>query len=647
MDKTRHLAALMTALCAIAAPASFAASTNAAGLPAFRDDAALEAYLAAQAKQAEARRRQQAKLLASKPAAIPPPPPSPPASVPLLAPGTVSQGTTLDTVSVTGTAIADNGSITNNQTTGVDEGDIVKRSGDFLIVLRRGRLFTLRIGDGGLAAVSTVNAYGPGIDPGGSWYDEMLVSKDRVVVIGYSYARGGTEIGVFELARNGTLRHRDTYQLRGSDYYSASNYASRLVGHTLVFYTPIDLAAARHFDLAATLPALRRWKPGSAAPAFKRILPANRIHRSPVALDPDDGVTLHSVSQCDLATAEMQCTSTAVLGPPGRVFYVSADAVYVWTTPWEVDPGQRNASFVVRMPFDGTTPTGLRASGAPIDQMSFLQRDGWLNVLVGSDSAGEAMWASKGQAGDLALLRVPLSAFGDGRRVARRAEYRALPEANAYNELVHNRFVGDWLLYSATSWGAPGRDQPKPLHAIRYADGKRPSTLALGHAVERIDALGNDGIAIGAAGRDLAFTTLRLGARAMSISRYTQPGAAQGDDRTHGFFYKPQDDAGGLLGLPVITGATDANQHGAASVLFLRNQSLRLSRAGDLRASDTDGIDDSCKASCVDWYGNARPIFVGDRVFALLGYELVEGTMDRDGRIRERRRLDFAPRAAR
>ena len=30
-------------------------------------------------------------------------------------------------------------------------------------------------------------------------------------------------------------------------------------------------------------------------------------------------------------------------------------------------------------------------------------------------------------------------------------------------------------------------------------------------------------------------------------------------------------------------------------------------------------------ASCVDWYGNARPIFLGDRMFALLGYELVEG----------------------
>jgi hypothetical protein len=45
----------------------------------------------------------------------------------------------------------------------------------------------------------------------------------------------------------------------------------------------------------------------------------------------------------------------------------------------------------------------------------------------------------------------------------------------------------------------------------------------------------------------------------------------------------------------------------------------------------------------VDWYGNARPLFVRGRVFALLGYEMVEGTLN-DGRIRETRRVSYAPR---
>jgi hypothetical protein len=36
-------------------------------------------------------------------------------------------------------------------------------------------------------------------------------------------------------------------------------------------------------------------------------------------------------------------------------------------------------------------------------------------------------------------------------------------------------------------------------------------------------------------------------------------------------------------------------------------------------------------------------LFVRGRVFALLGYEIVEGAFD-DGRIRETRRINYAPR---
>ena len=44
----------------------------------------------------------------------------------------------------------------------------------------------------------------------------------------------------------------------------------------------------------------------------------------------------------------------------------------------------------------------------------------------------------------------------------------------------------------------------------------------------------------------------------------------------------------------------------------------------------------------MDWYGNARPIFLRGRVFALLGYELVEGALERNA-IREIQRASFAP----
>ena len=63
---------------------------------------------------------------------------------------------------------------------------------------------------------------------------------------------------------------------------------------------------------------------------------------------------------------------------------------------------------------------------------------------------------------------------------------------------------------------------------------------------------------------------------------------------------------------------------------------------GELAASDAGIVDDDCKASCVDWYGNARPIFLRGRTFALMGYEIVEGDLGPTS-IREIRRINFAP----
>jgi hypothetical protein len=96
-------------------------------------------------------------------------------------------------------------SVTNVQTAGVDEGGIVKLHGKHLVMLRRGKLFTVAVGGNALQPVSSLDAFAPGSDPSGSWYDEMLIDGDTVVVIGYSYSRGGTEIGLFDIDANGKL----------------------------------------------------------------------------------------------------------------------------------------------------------------------------------------------------------------------------------------------------------------------------------------------------------------------------------------------------------------------------------------------------------------------------------------------------------
>src|SRR5690606_22567283 len=122
-------------------------------------------------------------------------------------------------------------------------------------------------------------------------------------------------------------------------------------------------------------------------------------------------------------------------------------------------------------------------------------------------------------------------------------------------------------------------------------------------------------------GTDLHFSSLELGGRVRVADIFIQPDAAEGESRSHGFFFKPNTDGtGGILGLPTRkTGPRFSHlRHGSAEVLFLDVQDNNFRSLGSLAASATEPADDACEVSCVDWYGNARPIFYQGRIFALL-----------------------------
>ena len=535
-------------------------------------------------------------------------------------------------------------SITNVQHAGVDEGGIVKLHGNHLVVLRRGRLFTVAIGSGALTPISSVDAYGPDINPSGTWYDEMLVSDNTIAVIGYSYERGGTEVGLFGIDPAGKLSYRSTYHLRSNDYYSSRNYASRLIGSKLIFYSPLYLNPGSE-DPFQSFPAVRKWHKGATAQEFRRIVPATQVYRPEHPLDTAYSTALHTVTVCDLATGDFDCKATAVIGPPGRVFYVSPESVYIWLTDWERQADKTAPrSQLYRMPLDGSSPSALEVSGSPVDQFSFLEsEDAHLNVLVRSNTAGDGTWAAESAAGSVALLRVPLTSFSDGSEPVPASSYRRLPTPRGYT--FQNRFVGDYLLYgSGSGWGYPQKAEKSHLYVVRWANGDL-FPLTLTHGTDRIEQMGSDAVVVGTDGTDLHFTAVRLGVLPAVANEFIRKGASQGELRSHGFFYKADARDSGMLGLPISVPVRAGYRHlfeSSAAILFLKNDSLHFQEAGELGARPESAKDDACRASCVDWYGNSQPIFVHGRVIALLGYELVEGALD-DGRIWETRRVNYAP----
>jgi hypothetical protein len=560
--------------------------------------------------------------------------------------------------------------ITNTQSVGIDEGGIVKQHKNHLVILRRGRLFTVAIGNDVLAPVDMQDAFAPGSERGekpefGAWYDELLISGDTIVVMGYSYTKGGAELVLFRIGDDGKLTYRNTYVLRSNDYYSSRNYASRLIGDTLVFYTPYYLNFY-YLDPTQSLPALRHWQGKQNPGEFRTIAPASRIYLAADDLDArNEAIALHTVTTCKIADGALDCSASAVLGYAGREFYVARNAVYVWTAPWRHDNETPVEATVFRLALDAEVePTALKAWGSPIDQFSFLEsEDGQLNVLLRAEGPTASMWAAEQGSQNLAFLRVPLAAFGNGASAVARENYTPLaaPEGGWR---MQNRYIGDVLVYGASQprWARKkGKPAAYVFHwkAARRAGQPPLQKISPPHGVDRIEALGQMPLLIGAEANSLYFTPVFVASpdvaspaaslAARTGESFNLPDAAQGETRSHGFFYSPGANSG-LLGLPFIrSGAQDrrAFKRNSSGVVFLRHKYPdqgeffgKLSEAGILAAAEKREIDDHCIASCADWYGNARPLFINDRIFALMGYEIVEGRIE-NNRIQEVRRINF------
>lgn len=559
-----------------------------------------------------------------------------------------------DNVIVVTGAQAANPQITNTQEEGVDEGGIVKATAEYLIVLRRGKIFTIRHGDNQLSPTASIDAFPPNDDdPDDTWYDEMLVSGNTIVTIGYSYGDNGTEISRFTLGVDGGLSYRDTHYITSDDYYSSRNYASRLIGDELILYSPIDMNWA---DWRESMPSVSKR---SADGKIERVrqegldnlhLPQRFVDKPHPQLD-----ILHTVTRCDLTSEELDCTAQMVLGTWSRNFYITRDAVYIWTSSvnsWQYEQGEGAPAMLYKVGLDYKDVQAIGVAGSPIDQFSFFEDndEDRLHVVVESDGYGDAMFDSEFSFGDSALLQLPLDSFGDGSAEAPKWAYRGLPSIDGYRK--QNRYVGRHLLYGG---GYYDDEEDSPALYVSPLDQAWVQRIDLPHGVSRLDSMGQDGFVAGQSlDEALGFSAILLdedGGTATLGSTFLMPSAEEGENRSQAFFFRPDPGAeegeSGTLALPVSRDLEDDQYEflGRASALaFLRREDRALKDAGTLDADYKRTFPDECVASCTDWYGNARPIFLGDRIFALLGYEMVEGVLQ-DGWIAEKRRISFSPKS--
>jgi len=507
-----------------------------------------------------------------------------------------------DTIIVTGSRQASVPNITNVQNKGVDEGDIVKQVGDHLVLMQDGRLFSLDIGEASPELNARIDIYDkPDED---IWYDELLVSGRQLVVTGYHYGKDATEITVFDLDAQGQFFRRGRWYLESDDYYSSNNSATRMIGDTLIFHTQ------SYIDNPENWPVLRSENQGQTQP----ILKAESIHPPLLRIETPD---LHIVTACNLSL-DFKCNSRAVMASGRTEWIVTEKAGYLWVaaprTNWWLSkslksPNQNQPNTLYRFSLDTKNIEAVLLDANLPSRFAFEVQDERVLALV---SHGD----------ELALLDIPLSELSEEPEHVSTTNFTPLP--GEYTREM--RFTEDHLIYSSFS-SVEDADQ---VYVVDLETHLPSGPLAVSHQIGRLDRVGQNAILIGIEedSDNLNLSWLDLAAAPIVTDTLTLTNRVEAEGRAQALNMRVEENGAALLGLPTLAvdATGDWDEENGTDISFTRVSNFgQLTDLGPAKGDPTRVDPDyTCETSCEDWYGNARPFFIGDRIFALIASELIE-----------------------
>ncbi len=419
-------------------------------------------------------------------------------------------------------------------------------------------------------------------------------------------------------------------------------------------------------------PMVRRWVEGEDRLAADRrsrpLFDAGQIYR-PVR---SGGTlpTVHTVSVCPLGDVgpgrDLGCRTTAFVGPSQAQWYVTEQDAYLWTTdygyagsregvcgaPPRYDPADYSQAVLFRVPVSRAAPAVAATRGVPPDQFSLDARNGHFRALL----RGSAMACRGGLAeSQLAFLDLPLARFSRTLAEVGSDRYTAMPGVKSDN--IANRFTESYLVYGSTGMTRRGfaENSMPPVYAVPVSHPAGVRAIPVRHTVIRAEQAGNDIVVTGYRNQNgLIVTLIDLDGTPRIASQVQLAQRFEGEGRSHAFNSLIEEDGSGVMGLPTIARegwSSRAPWRSNASDLSYLTVDTRgrlrpvgeLERRFDYSEDDGDGGVPGyhCEVSCIDWYGNSRPIFTDGRVFGLTGTELIEGRIYA-GEIHEVQRLNIA-----
>jgi Beta propeller domain len=597
----------------------------------------------------------------------PPPPPSAPPPPPPPAPPSATSESVSATASRASTPSPTNPEITNNQNVGVDEGGIIKQIGPYLLVLQDGRIFTvdtrasMRLSDR-LNVYTSVSR--------GAWYDEMLVQGDRVLVTAYSYAERATVMSVFRVdMTTGKLTRDGSFAVSSQDYYSGSNYATRIVGDKLVFRITSNLASSWQGPQAPSITV----RPNENEEGSRRAMPLVKVQNLYRPLLTATNYVAQTIVICQLGnakTSDLICRSESFIGPRASELLVTTTDAYLWNgAGWYDSYSQvwrqiyrdsagfmtaQNAkcaglgpitqndirpSVVYKVPLNGATPSVAMTRGQPSSQFALEVQNNRFHMISNWTQDACAMYGFQAPS-QLTLTSIPLRQFGTTPRPFDASNVNNLPGVGQPTQV---RFMRDWMVYQTPRPSALAPTQSltpveanarNTIYATPLARPRETITSGVPYPVTRLQPMAGGMLAIGPiAPNNLGVSWLASSTAFKPASTLTMTGRIESEGRSHAFSSTQLPDDRSLFGLPTVRvddGQVRSVARSASSNLSFLTMTPTgdLSSVGDIAMSKTDPNSTyRCEVSCIDWYGNSRAVFTGGRIFALLGTEIVEGRL--------------------
>jgi hypothetical protein len=249
---------------------------------------------------------------------------------------------------------------------------------------------------------------------------------------------------------------------------------------------------------------------------------------------------------------------------------------------------------------------------------------------------------------NLKYFSAPLSAFSAVFENAPVERFVDVPSVDA--SIYENRFTDDYVVYGPRDYGPypPADSDALPTRArvvaVPLANPAAPIALEAPHNILRAERIGANNIVLtGYANRDgLSLSVLDLTGAPHFSTTATLNGRFESEGRSHAFNSRIDESNTGLLGLPTVHAVKQSGRWvwntTASDLSYLSLDAGGLHALGELRAR-LNSVDRSyhCEVSCVDWYGNSRPIFTDGRIFALSATELIEGHVEHGGMVEVRR----------